>query len=39
MANNDVQHLIDMLFDMIDNAKSAPLSGEKCMLNRDEALT
>lgn len=38
MANNDVQHLIDMLFDMIDNAKSAPLSGEKCMLNRDEAL-
>ena len=38
MANNDVQHLIDMLFDMIDNAKNAPLSGEKCMINRDEAL-
>lgn len=38
MANNDVQHLLDMLFDMIDNAKNAPLSGDKCMLNRDEAL-
>ena len=38
MANNDVQHLVDMLFDMIDEAKSAPLSGEKCMINRDEAL-
>ena len=38
MANNDVQHLIDMLFDMVDNATNAPLSGEKCMINRDEAL-
>ena len=38
MANNDVQHLIDMLFDMIDGAKGAPLSSEKCMINRDEAL-
>ena len=38
MANNDVEHLIDMLFDMIDDAKGAPLSSEKCMINRDEAL-
>ena len=38
MANNDVQHLVDMLFDMIDEAKSAPLSSEKCLINRDEAL-
>ena len=38
MANNDVQHLVDMLFDMIDEAKSAPFSSEKCMINRDEAL-
>ena len=38
MANNDVEHLIDMLFDMIDDAKSAPFSSEKCMINRDEAL-
>ena len=38
MANNDVQHLVDMLFDMIDEAKSAPFSGEKCTINRDEAL-
>ena len=27
-----------MLFDMIDEAKSAPLSSEKCLINRDEAL-
>ena len=38
MANNDVQHLVDMLFDMIDGAKGAPFSSEKCMINRDEAL-
>ena len=38
MENNDVQHLIDMLFDLIDNAKSAPLLNEKCLINRDEAL-
>jgi len=38
MANNDVQHLLDMLYDMIDRAKNAPLSGDKCLVNRDEAL-
>jgi len=38
MANNDVQHLLDMLYDMVDNAKNAPLSSEKCVLDRDAAL-
>jgi cell division septum initiation protein DivIVA len=27
-----------MLFDMIDEAKNAPLSGEKCVIERDKAL-
>lgn len=38
MANHDVEHLIDMLYDMIDNAKNAPLSSEKCVIDRDQAL-
>lgn len=38
MANNDVQHLLDMLYEMIDGAKNAPLSSDRCILNRDEAL-
>lgn len=38
MANNDVQHLLDMLYEMIDGAKNAPLTSDKCLLNRDEAL-
>ena len=38
MANNDVQHLLDMLYEMIDGAKNAPLTSDKCILNRDEAL-
>ena len=38
MANNDVQHLLDMLYEMIDGAKNAPLSSERCVLDRDEAL-
>lgn len=40
MANNgnDVQHLLDMLYDMVDNAKNAPLSSEKCVIDRDRAL-
>ena len=38
MANNDVQHLLDMLYEMIDGAKNAPLSSDRCLLNRDEAL-
>ena len=38
MENNDVQHLLDMLYEMIDGAKNAPLSSDRCILNRDEAL-
>ena len=34
MANNDVQHLLDMLYEMIDGAKNAPLTSDKCILNR-----
>lgn len=38
MAQNDVKHLLDMLYDLIDNAKNAPLSSERCLINRDEVL-
>lgn len=38
MATNDVQHLLDLLYEMIDGAKNAPLSSDKCVINRDEAL-
>jgi len=33
-----VDELLDMLFDMIDEAKNAPLSSEKCVIDRDKAL-
>lgn len=33
-----VEELLDMLFELIDEAKSVPLSGEKCMVDRDKAL-
>lgn len=33
-----VEELLDMLFDMIDEAKSVPLSNERCMIERDSAL-
>lgn len=33
-----VEELVDMLFDMIDEAKNAPLSSEKCIIERDKAL-
>jgi len=33
-----VEELVDMLFDMIDEAKNAPLSGDKCVIERDKAL-
>ena len=33
-----VQEMLDMLFDMVEEAKSVPLSGDKCMLERDRAL-
>lgn len=38
MAEEKVQKLLDMLYQMIDEAKNAPLSNEKCVINRDEAL-
>ena len=33
-----VEELVDMLFSMIDEAKSVPLSSEKCIIERDKAL-
>ena len=33
-----VEELLDMLFEMIDEAKNVPLSGDKCMIERDRAL-
>ena len=33
-----VDELLDMLFDMIDEAKSPPLNGGKCVIDRDKAL-
>lgn len=33
-----VGELVDMLFTMIDDAKNAPFSGEKCVIERDKAL-
>lgn len=40
MANNgnDVEKLIDMLYDLVNDAKNVPLSSEKCIINRDDAL-
>lgn len=33
-----IEELIDVLFTMIDEAKNAPLSSEKCVIERDKAL-
>lgn len=33
-----VEELLEMLFSMIDEAKSVPLSSEKCIIERDRAL-
>ena len=38
MATNDVQRLLDTLYELIDGAKNAPLSSDKCMIERDKAL-
>ena len=38
MEEKDVQRLLDMLYGMIDEAKSATFSSDKCVVNRDEAL-
>ena len=33
-----VDELLDMLFDMVDEAKNAAFSGDKCVIERDKAL-
>ena len=33
-----VEELLDMLFELIDEAKNAPLSSDKCVIERDRAL-
>ena len=38
MANNDVQYLIDMLYEMIDGAKGVIMAPDKCIIVREEAL-
>ena len=35
---SDIAEMVEMLFDMIDDAKNVPLSGDKCMIERDRAL-
>ena len=35
---NDVQYLIDMLYEMIDGAKGVLMSPDKCMIVREDAL-
>ena len=36
--NTDVEKLINMLYDMINDAKNMPLSGDKCIVDREAAL-
>lgn len=38
MANRDTENLIDMLYNMVNDAKNMPLSSEKCVIDRDAAL-
>lgn len=33
-----IDELVDMLYDMVSDAWAVPLSGEKCLLERDKAL-
>lgn len=33
-----IEELLDMLYEMIDEAKNMPLSSEKCIIERDKAL-
>ena len=35
---NDVQYLIDMLYEMIDTAKAMPMARDKCVIVREDAL-
>ena len=36
--NNNLEELINALYDMIQDAKSVPLSSDKCIIERDKAL-
>ena len=36
MEEKDVQRLLDMLYSMIDEAKSAAFSSDKCVISRDD---
>ena len=38
MEEKDVQRLLDMLYGMVDEAKGAAFSSDKCVINRDEVL-
>ena len=38
MANRNVENLIDMLYNMVNEAKNMPLSSDKCVIERDAAL-
>lgn len=38
MANRDVETLIDLLYDLVNDAKNVPLSSDKCIIDRDAAL-
>ena len=38
MEEKDVQRLLDMLYGMVDEAKSAAFSSDKCVINRDDVL-
>ena len=38
MAEFDARRLIDMLYDLVNDAKNFPLSGDKCVIDRETAL-
>ena len=38
MEEKDVKRLLDMLFSIVDEAKGAAFSSDKCVINRDEVL-
>ena len=38
MEEKDVQRLLDMLYGIVDEAKSAAFSSDKCVISRDEVL-
>ena len=38
MNDNRIEELITVLYDMIQDARTVPLSADKCMIERDKAL-